>query len=209
MDTLTINIDCDGVLYDFNEAMTSVGEQELQRKLPPTDRWSMWDAWGITRDEWYRLFHLAIREYDVFSFGDQVPGALNAVRYLIGEGHRIRIVTSKKLRYADSTKFAQQQTIDWLHKHGLLNDVELCFTGNKQGYPADVVIDDKPTDKWMQPGALNILFGQPWNEHWQYAHNVGTASVVRAASWGAVLREIERVAHPPTYLDLREGAGGI
>lgn len=162
MRRLTLNIDMDGVIYDFNGMMTSLGETYLKRDLPVTDGWEMWDAWGVSRDEWYEMFNDAIID-GVFAYGAEIEGAVAAVRRLAKE-HRIRIVTAKKLRYLDSTLRAQKDTLNWLARSDLLNLVEVVFTSNKQGYPADVVIDDKPTLEWAQSGSLNLLFRQPWND---------------------------------------------
>jgi hypothetical protein len=166
----------------------------------------MWKEWGVTRDEWYEMFHNAIMTDDLFQIGVEIPGAVNGVRQLIGQGHRVRIVTSKKLRYPLSTLKAQKQTLTWLFYQKLLNDVEVAFTTDKQGYEADVVIDDKPTLKWAQRGALNLLFNQPWNQIATFDH---IPEIRRVFDWTDVLRLIERETFPVDLVNgLEEGAGG-
>lgn len=191
---LTVNIDMDGVIYDFNGAMTSLGEVYLGRKLPVTESWEMWDAWGVSRDEWYEMFHEAILDDEVFRIGHEIPGAVQAVRSLTKK-HRVRIVTSKKLRFPRSTQAAQIQTIRWLGEAGLLNHVELAFAGDKQGYTADVVIDDKPTLKWAQRGAMNLLFAQPWNQDVPEEAFFGQPSLTLVESWDDVLHHVEELSH--------------
>ena len=209
MQQLTINIDMDGVIYDFNGAMTSFAEVELDRKLPTTQTWNMWEAWGISREEFYRLFHDAINYGHVFRVGHEVPGAVNAVHELVAYQHRVRVVTSKKLRYPSSTKAAQIQVIRWLAEQDLLNKVELAFAHNKQGYQADVIIDDKPNLKWAQRGELNLLFAQPWNLDVPDEAYHGPTQITRVENWTEVLDQVRWHEEYLRPLDLGVGRGGV
>jgi len=188
---LILNVDMDGVIYDFHSQMTSYAEQILDRKLVESGEWSMYEEWGIERSEFYQMFHRAIAEDELFSRGMEIEGAVAAVHQLHRDGHRIRIVTSKKLRNDESSLKAQKQTLTWLYTHGLLGIVEVAFATDKQGYTADVVIDDKPTMQWAQPSALNILFDQPWNRDIEtpLLHNGGSL-VVRGYGWKDVLTHV-------------------
>ncbi len=209
--SLTINVDMDGVVYDFNAAITSAAELRLGRKLPPyPTTWSMWELWGISRSMWYSIFHESIRNSQVFDQRElDIEGAVDGLKKLIKAGHRVRIVTSKKLRFPESTAAAQIQVIRWLKHHELLNHVELVFAHDKQGYLADVVVDDKPTLKWAQRGALNLLFDQPWNAAVHEDAYRGPLAVVRTYGWHDVLDEIAELDGTPELKnDLGEGAGG-
>ena len=204
MRKLTINIDVDGVLYDFNGRMHAVAEEFLDRRLPESQSWAMWKAWGVTGREWHEMFLDAITHREVFSSGEKIPGGTEAVIELAGR-HRVRIVTSKIIRgeRPGSTRQAVGQTLDWLDRHGVLDaGVEVCFTPDKQGYVADVVVDDKPTLSWAQPSAANLLFDQPWNRAIDSEpHGVHYERVYR---WGDVLQVV-------TALEGSEGpgAGGV
>lgn len=211
---LTINVDMDGVVYDFNEAITSYGELRLGRKLPIVTTWSMWDAWEIGRNEWYEIFHESIMSGDVFNNRAlDIPGAVESLKRL-AKTHRVRIVTSKKLRYPESTAAAQIQVIRWLKYHGLLNLVELTFAHDKQGYLADVVIDDKPTLKWAQKGALNLLYAQPWNMDVPEELYFGNPTITRVDNWRDVMNQIGELEAVESLramyrgAELGEGAGG-
>jgi len=184
---LTINVDMDGVIYDFNGHVTALGEVYLGRKLPVTKTWDMAAAWGLTDDEWYELFHRAIMEDGLFRDGLAIEKAVPAL-HLLSRQHRVRIVTSKQLRYPPSTLAAQSQALHWLDEHGLLNHVEVAFTGNKQGYSADIIVDDKPTLKWAQTGAMNLLFDQPWNQEITGRPPHDAAQVRRVVGWDEVLK---------------------
>ncbi len=73
---LTLNLDMDGVIYDFHSQMTSYAEQLLGRNLVESGGWSMYEEWGIERSEFYHLFHRAIAEDELFSRGLEIEGAL-------------------------------------------------------------------------------------------------------------------------------------
>lgn len=195
MKSLTINVDVDGVLYDFigHCRMLGVGyfnrvivteAQITEALMPEANSWHIWEDWDISRDEWYEFFNWAIQHRELFSGGQPIEGAVRGVMKLVNDGHRVRLITSKNLRSAASTYQAQSQCVEWLHRVGLLNWVELVFTGNKQGYPAQVAIDDKGDWSWVQAGATNILFDQPWNRE----APIGILNRYRATGWDAVLR---------------------
>ncbi len=192
MRRLTINFDLDGVIYDFNSEMTRLSEGYLMRPLPASTEWDVAGAWGLSDEDWYRLFNRAVAD-GVFLEGKAIEGAVDAVLHTV-KWHRVRIITSKQLRYPRSTLLAQRQVLTWLHTHGILNEVELCFTENKQGYEADVIVDDKPDLKWAQSGKINLLFDQPWNQR------LGAPSAftrfTRVYGWEDVLAEIEKASFP-------------
>ena len=182
----TINVDMDGVIYDM------VGEY-LRMFAPNTAKtdirsWNIWEYTGQPKAEFWEAFHSGVR-MGLFFNGKPYEGAVEAITHLDKLGHRVRIVTSKTLRSSDSTRLARQDTVNWLDRHGL-GHLEVVFTGGyaKQGYPADVIIDDKPTLEWAQyrPHVQNILFTQPWNA----AVNTTQLDVDRAANWSAVLEMI-------------------
>lgn len=185
---LTINVDMDGVVYDFMGQMKSYAEQTLDRNLPEVTSWSAWDEWGIPSSEFWQMFHRAIEDGELFSGGLEIQGAVGAINQLHRDGHRIRIVTSKRLRTDESSLKAQKQTLTWLYTHGLLGLVEVAFATNKQGYLADVVIDDKPTLAWVQRDAFNILFDTTWNQYIQTP--MYDPKLIRARSWTVVMAQI-------------------
>lgn len=193
---LTVNVDLDGVIYDFEEACRAYGEQQLDRNLPVTNTWSMWEPWGITKSEWYKLFHEGIIQNHIFRMGFPEPYALWGMLTLATMGFRVRIVTAKRLAYRESALRAKINCLRWLDEEEIPFD-EIAFTSDKQGYQADVVIDDKPTMAWAQEDALNILFGQPWNEELDGENLVDydLDNAVRTGTklgWVPVIKEIER-----------------
>lgn len=206
MRRLTINLDSDGVIYDFNAQMVRMGEHYLERELGETSRWEMHEAWGVTQGQWYAMFMRAVHDAELFRMGRALPGAIAGVKEL-SKKHRVRIVTAKRLRDPLATRLAMLQTINWYSQEGMLQGVEMCFTQNKQGYQADVVVDDKPTLRWAQSGALNLLFDQPWNQ--ELFEKPFTPPVKRVHDWDEVLEFVEELSQlPANGEDLPEGAGG-
>lgn len=187
MRVLTINSDMDGVVVRFAATMQRLTESRTGQRFPQWRDWSPWSAWDMSRSEWHDHFEQSVLE-GVFFQAPAFVGAVESLHELIDRGHRVRFVTSKILQKQETTHRAIIDTVSWLARRGLLrNEVELAFTHNKQGYEADVVIDDKPTLEWAQERAVNLLFDQPWNR------DVPTfgSSVIRVHGWKEVMETIE------------------
>ncbi len=189
---LTINCDLDGVVTDFNTEMQEMTEAILRRHLPSFDIWRVWEIWDMTYEEWVRYFNINV-EAGMFGRCKEIPGAVKSLRYLTVD-HRVRFVTNKILRSSLLTMKAQQDTSGWLGRRGLLQDTELVFTKDKQGYPADIIIDDKPNLDWTQTGAHNLLFDRPWNEDVETGQAVTGHGVARVTGWQEVIDYVDVVA---------------
>ena len=183
---LVINVDVDGVLYDFVGTFKRYVEDrhyDGAKTLPTPVQWATWDAWGITQKDFYRYLHEGARYNVLFRVGPALEGAVEAMQTLEKEGHYLRIVTSKMLREPTARLAAQLSVLDWLDRqqipyHGI------SFVGSsseKALLRADVIVDDKPNAAWAIPGKRNILFTQPWNDL------VPTGRLTRANNWAEVL----------------------
>ena len=93
------------------------------------------------------------------------------------------------------------RTIRWLESYELIDKIELAFAHNKQGYEADVIIDDKPTLAWAQKGKTNLLFTQPWNV--DIVPNLQNG-ITRVDSWDQIMDATFDISN----IDLMQGAGG-
>ena len=211
MKQLTINVDMDGVIYCMMPTIAKIANQENVRAfmrnegypLPKNldasiDVWEIWEAWDIPKKAFWKIFYLAINE-GLFTRGEEVPDAIKTISRFIKDGHRIRIVTSKNLAGKNETLRAQSDVLWWLHSNApWYNKVEIAFAQNKQGYDADIIIDDKPSLSWKQKGKVNILFDRPWNE-WVDAPGVGCYPLegdraYRAVGWEEVAYIVDRMA---------------
>lgn len=178
---MIINIDSDGVMYNL------VGHtQELAKHVHGIDQ-PRPDSWGF--DNWdldFKKIHALWGKSGAFLDGRPVSWSIEVVKWLIGEGHTVRIVTHKHdLPYEAR---AMRDTITWYERQGLLRDVDLVFPkGNKNDYPADIIIDDKPDLSWAQEGKINLLFDQPWNQ------GAETKGVIRVHGWFEVPVALKRM----------------
>lgn len=169
MKPLTINVDIDGVLYDFVGAMKRYVEARHYdggRVLPVPTSWNLWEEWGIDADRFAYYLSQATRYKIIFRHGADYPGAFTALQSLRKEGHHIRLVSHKVFKDSVTTIAAQTSCLEWLKSRGLRYD-SIAFVGastDKALLTADVIVDDKPVEDWTQPGKRNILFTQPWNE---------------------------------------------
>lgn len=202
MRKLTVNVDMDGVLYDMVNQFIHMAwmDGHIKGHVPTSHTigsWAMWDHLKLPKDFFWQLFHQYTGQ-GLFRWGKPITDGVGAVRNLRDAGHRVRIVTSKTLRKQESTLTARMDVLGWLNEYGL-GDLEVVFTGGyaKQGYPADVVVDDKPTLEWVQDGALNLLFAQPWNRGIDWT-SVRSPRIRRADGWtdvfASIMDEAEREA---------------
>ena len=193
---MRINVDLDGVVYPFWQTLAVYIEERTNgTPRPVPTRWETWMDWGMSKVEWDQWFDAAIWNEVVFREGAPLQGALEVLELLQEEGHFIRLVTDKTRQAYSTTSKARMNTELWLLDHyvphhalSYVNAVE-----GKRDYKADIVIDDKPECRdWAQPEALNILFGQPWNEDWVYEANAPVKRVHNG--WEGVLSLIKEKA---------------
>jgi len=186
-----INVDVDGVLYDFvGEMRDQLWEygHENAYDWPEPDQWDLHTAWGISKKEFYHVMFQGIMEREVFRVGRLVdPEAPEVLRVLRGLGWHIRIVTAKTFTDREATLRARESTLQWLDSYRIPYDT-ISFTDKlgKKLYRANVVVDDKPDKSWTQWEARNILFLRPWNEHVQ-----GDTSLEYARSWRDICYMLE------------------
>lgn len=186
-----INLDLDGVIYDFEGTFRAFLLEKYDLSLDVSENWDMHVSWGMSKSWFYKTFQEAI-EWGVFNRGEPVEFGVEAVNALATNGRRVRIVTAKKFPLPRLTHIAQVDVLAWLKRYDLLHRVELCFTNDKRGYAADIVVDDKPTLSWAQPLARNILFDQPWNKNTELPEG---PMVISRGGWEEVLGTVEALEY--------------
>ena len=188
---LRLGIDLDGVVADFNGGWTQLHNNEFGGRLTP-DLVTSWDglhtlggfydmedfwAWARGNDERPSIFrHL-----------DLLPGALDTLRALDAEGHRVVIVSTKP-------DWAVHETMHWLADNEIpTREVHLTFT--KYLVDCDVYLDDAPgvLPELVEhhPDALVCRFVRPWNQpvagavdvrDWSEFHAIVTEQTPRRAT---------------------------
>lgn len=165
-----INVDVDGVLYNFTDAMRREVCAVMgipHDELPDPDQWSIHKDWPITGKQFHSVMYDGIAQGRIFRRGEVIDfgGATQALQGLIVCGWHVRIVTSKTFRDEFITMQARKNTLSWLYENNIPHHT-IAFsdsTVGKQSFRADAIVDDKPDISWMQWGADNFLFDQPWN----------------------------------------------
>lgn len=173
---LVINFDLDGVIYNFSTQIRQIADRTDVRiimeeygaplpegEVPMNTEWNMEKAFGISKKAFWHLFYLAV-ERGAFRDGEAFPDSVETVDYCVRRGHRVRIVTSKQFSDPRKSLVAQRDVLSWLYENTpWYHQVEIVFASDKQGYLADVIIDDKPDLSWVQDHSTNLLVAQPWN----------------------------------------------
>jgi hypothetical protein len=196
---MIINVDLDGVVYRFEPEFRKLVERarvlwgdEPTEKLKPADQWALGAAYGISEAQGMRIFEQGVTNFSLFSSGDMMAEAglwLNR----INKRHDVRFVTEPGFQGKPQVRaMAIKQKTQWLADVGLGNYPVIYSSGSKQGYPADVIVDDKPSLKWAQEGKVNILFDQPWNQTPDYHTPWLGQYLIRCKSWQDVSNEIAR-----------------
>ena len=172
-----VNVDFDGVIYDFTDAMREAfdyrfGQAMLERGEPvplswpdPTE-WAVWESWPIDRTAFYEVLYAEVLDGLMFRTGNLIDGAREGMTRLYQAGWHVRIVTAKTFNDARVTRQARLNTIRFLDEQDIPHHT-LVFSDShgKLDFRAHMVIDDKPDlTRWVQIGAANVLFDQPWNK---------------------------------------------
>lgn len=217
---LTLNIDMDGVIYDMVGPLVAIARYKQAQELfdfdeaaisTNVDDWDIAAAWGMrSKTQFWKFFYWAVEE-GLFFNGRPIDGSIDAIGNFVAAGHRVRIVTAKRFNERLVTRKAQKDCLDWLNIYaaGWVNKVEIAFTSNKQGYEADVIVDDKPSLAWVQTGEhtpgvakANVLFDHTWNQGVD-AMPVGMFPCIphlyRAENWEQVEYLVGRLSQGGTY----------
>lgn len=188
--SLRVNIDSDDVVYNLSAELLDRANRRWGKDFETFPTWEIGKTYGVT-DQEVRDFFEAETKNRLYALGHPIDGAPQAIRTLAEQGHDLRIVTHKH-GMGTNKGLGMMDMIDWYDTWGLLDLVDIVIArGDKTQYPADVVIDDKPTCAWAQPGALNVLFAQPWNEGPFLVPGGPWARVMRVDGWADVLAQIE------------------
>lgn len=202
---MIINVDSDGVVYDWHGFMIPYLSDRLGVEVTREsfDNWDLAANLGIPKKEFYKHFDAAVNA-GAFLLGAPIEGAIDALHSLIDTGHRVRIVTNKILKGNKKASVAMRSCISFYEQHDLADQVEFVLTGSRFGktaYTADLVIDDKPDLSWVQPyPTVNALFDQPWNrstlKHLARINedpNFDNPEIYRAEGWLEVLELVEQM----------------
>lgn len=139
-------IDLDGVLFDFKSGLGLYIEDKIGIPYKEDDIVNYY--WHecideLSKEDFFKCFH---------DFGmnggyrdlDALPGAIEGVKKLVKDGHRVRLITNRPA-------YSYKDTVESLVIHGLINDkttslhfVEGSKSPHMRKFNVDVAIDDSP-----------------------------------------------------------------
>lgn len=170
-----INVDLDGVVYDFKGFMANwFIERGVMDEFFDWQEttWNFWEDWGVPYGLYEREFRTALSDGNLWKTGDAIPGASEYLWRLHDDGYYIRIVT-RRLVHSGLHSRAISNTSCWLDT-ARIPYWEIVFLGpndRKGVFQADYAIDDNPNYVLDQnaAGITTFLFEQSHNRNtpWQ------------------------------------------
>lgn len=170
---LSVGVDLDDVCYSFIKAFIHFLVEFKgydPDKLPHPTRWEFHEDWGMTLDEWLKLFAEGVDAGVIFLHGEPFEGAIEAINRLRTNGHTIHIVTHRTV--GDR---AVQNTMEWLQRVGLHYD-SLTFAKDKTVIKTDVFIEDNIDnfEALWEAGTEAYLINRPHNENYDTKYRVNS-----------------------------------
>lgn len=172
-DTFDIGFDLDGCAYDFIDVMAKEVKIQEGRDVDPAlaDSWGFYQRWGLSNDDFQRIYAEGVNAGRVLWDGDPYPGVVDAWQRLAEEGHRIHVVTDRSP--AGAVDAAHDATRAWLRRHDLPYET-LTFTPDKtrimehaDRLETTFFVDDRSENHvaLQRAGIRSYLLDRPWNQH--------------------------------------------
>ena len=170
---LTFAFDMDGVTADLHLEWYHRYNADYDDDLKIDDI-TEWSTHKFVKPECGLKMYSYLHEPGLFSGLDPIPGAVDGVKRVWAEGHRVVFIT----RPPAECGHAYVEKRRWVAKHFPeivkdIGEVPIIFTQNKAWANADVLLDDAPHHLDEFPGLSIALW---------YAYNDGHGAVV-VKSW--------------------------
>ena len=126
----------------------------------------------------------AMNDADFWMNVKPVPGAAEALKHFMDEGHEVYIVTATEMEHVTA------KMRDLLFRcFPFLSWKQVIITGNKQLIRGDVLIDDGIHN--LEGGDYKkILFSAPYNRHYDAEAN----GMIRVSGWDEIIRIIDSMS---------------
>jgi len=186
---MIIAVDVDGVIADLHEAWLTRYNRDYNDTLRPEDI-NQWDIEPFVKPECGNKIFSYLSLPDLYKDVKVVPGALEGVAQLRGNGYRVVFATS-------NVKGMTDPKWEWLEHHGFLDGKrrahpDLFVAYDKNLVDAALLIDDKAenVDKWIEEKRRRaILFEAPYNKGaLDHKHSAFWNWCGRAHNWEGVIR---------------------
>jgi len=146
----------DGVLYPFHDEISRFAGKDVGL----IQHWNIWDCWGISKKEYYDIFHEFILAGG-FEKGEPEENAV-AVLKRLSKSHTVNICTSRSTQMdSDLSLKVRMSTVTWLRK---IPHQNLFFLREKE-LVGGLLLDDceEYLNNYRKAGR-SICFDRPWNK---------------------------------------------
>ncbi len=190
---MRLGIDLDGVVADFNAGWMKIHAEEFGTDLHPdmVDSWNCLHRIGGFADmrEFWSWASPKPHRPSVFRYLEPYPTAVDSLRALVRDGHRVVIVTTKP-------HWARIDTFRWLADTDLPT-TEVHMSDRKYEVDCDVYLDDAPHVlaelAEHRPGATTCRFVRPWNRPVAGTHDI--------AGWAEFVEVVTERSRAPARTD--------
>ena len=184
MKKLTVLIDADDTIENLCEAWVKYLNEKHNTSVLLTDikEWDMTKAFPtLSKDE---VFEPLFNE-ELWKRVTPLPGAVENIKKLIDDGHKIVIVTSSH-PYTVSLKwrYVFERYFPFISTH------DVIFASQKQLIKGDVMVDDAPHNL-VGGDYLKLLFDAPHNQSFDTESHL----VTRVRNWDEVYFSINYIAN--------------
>ena len=177
---MVILVDMDDTIEQLLKAWIARGNEKFGRNVQPEDvtDWNVAFPFpGIPKQEVYDLTY----EPGFWSSIEPMPGAAEALKHLMDEGHEVYIVTSTEIEHVEEKMkgllFRYFPFLDW---------GRVIITRRKQMIRGDVLIDDGIHN--LEGGQYKkILFTAPHNRY----YDAEAHGMVRVNNWNEAVRILD------------------
>ena len=180
---MIILVDMDDTIEQLLKAWIAKGNERFGRNvtLDEVTDWNISFPFpGIEKEELYRLTY----EPGFWSSVEPMPGAAEALRHFLDEGHEVYIVTSTEIEHVE-----EKMKCLLFRYFPFLDLGQVILTRRKQLIRGDVLIDDGIHN--LEGGAYKkSLFTAPHNRH----YDAEAHGMTRVNNWEEAVRIIDGMA---------------
>ena len=177
---MTILVDMDDTMEQLLKAWIGRANEKFGRNVALDDitDWNVAAPYsGLTREDIYRVIY----EPGFWSSVEPMPGAAEALKHFMDEGHTVYIVTATEIEHVEEKM--KGLLFRWFP---FLSWGQVIITSRKQMIRGDVLIDDGIHN--LEGGEYRkILFTAPHNRQYDAEAN----GMIRVRSWEEVVRIID------------------
>lgn len=148
MTTLDLMVDIDDVIFPTMSSIHAIGLETGVHDGTAKMRWKGWESYGCPEQVYWDLWStFALNGGYVDT--DPIPGSVEALRWLMWEGHRIHLVTARG--FMNHAEDIRAWTPQWLEEYAVPHTT-LTFARDKVGAQNELgvrftsAIDDSPNN---------------------------------------------------------------